>query len=424
MPRRRTDDRTAPREPGQRRLPSGKWQVFVRIRRPGETRSRFLSTTFPADSLITDRRNWRECVRVEARTGQALTPFDDTTFAEDAARYLESVAALPTIAQRRQHINEWVVPFGHRPRTSIRPHEIRAQRDRWLTEPRTDQQGRTRPPYAPSSVNHRLRALSNLWRVLDGRHTPNPVREVPEAEEEEDAPRALPYAVIEAILDAMPDHTRLVKSHRVESGSRTKARLAVMAWTGLAHSQLMRLRPEDVDWTGQSIWVRGRRKGLSGKERKGQRKPITDEAITALRRFAALDCWGTFSKDSMRKSLRVACRKVEEQCKANGVELDLSRVRPYDFRHSYATAILAATSDLRTTQRLMLHSSARTTERYARGRGRSRPRRRPRAVQRSRAWGEVAMVSLSRRGRWGHQARLAAGGVQLDRTDAAPGDVP
>ena len=38
----------------------------------------------------------------------------------------------------------------------------------------------------------------------------------------------------------------------------------------------------------------------------------------------------------------------------------------YDFRHSYATTILAATHDLRTTQRLMLHSSARTTERYAR----------------------------------------------------------
>ena len=354
------------REPGQRRLPSGKWQVFVRVKAPGETRSRFLSTTFPADSLVTDRRRWRERVRLDARVGSALTQLGETTFAEDADRYLESVAALPTIQQRRQHIQEWVVLFAHRPRVSIRPHEIRAQRDRWLTEPRTDRQGRPRPPYAPSSVNHRLRALSNLWRVLDGRHAPNPVRDVPEAEEEEDAPRALPYPVIAAILDAMPDRSRPVKGQPLARGSRTRARLTVMAWTGLAHSQLMRLRPEDVDWASPSIWVRGRRKGRVGMERKGQRKPITEEAVDALRRFDELDCWGPFSKDSMRKSLRLACQKVEAICKADGIDLDLSRVRPYDFRHSYATAILAATHDLRTTQRLMLHRSARTTERYAR----------------------------------------------------------
>ena len=51
----------------------------------------------------------------------------------------------------------------------------------------------------------------------------------PEATEEEGAPRALPYAVIEAILAAMPDVTRAVKGGHVERGSRTRARLAVIA---------------------------------------------------------------------------------------------------------------------------------------------------------------------------------------------------
>ena len=354
------------REPGQRRLPSGKWQVYVRVKAPGDTRSRFISTTFPADSLVTDRRRWRERVRLDARVGSALTPLGETTFAEDADRYLESVAALPTIQQRRQHIQEWVVLFAHRPRVSIRPHEIRAQRDRWLTEPRTDQQGRPRPPYAAGSVNKRLRALSNLWRVLDGRHAPNPVREVPEADEIEGKPRALPYGVIQAILQAMPDVTRAPRGTRRAAGSQTKARLAVMAWTGLAHGQLAGLRPDDIDWQGPSLWVRGRRKGAAGQARKGHRKPIPAEAIAALRRFDDLDCWGDFSRASMRKSLRAACRKVEAQFAQDGLAIDLSRVRPYDFRHSYATALLAATRDLKTTQRLMLHGAASTTERYAR----------------------------------------------------------
>lgn len=352
------------REPGQRRLESGKWQVNVQVRTPGETRYRFVSKTFPADSLLSDRRAWREKMRVEARDGR-LHP-DSSTFADDADRYLESVAALPTIEQRRQHINEWTRLFGDRRRTSIRPHEIRAQRDRWLTEPRTDQQGRRRPPYAAASVNKRLRALSNLWRVLDGRHAPNPVREVPEADEIESEPRALPYGVIEAILEAMPDVTRAPKGAKRAAGNCTKARLAVIAWTGLAHVQLAGLRREDIDWDEPSIWVRGRRKGAAGTERQGQRKPITAQAVAALRRFDTLDCWGRFSNASMRKSLRTACRRVEERFRRDGVTIDLSRVRPYDFRHSHATALLTATQDLQMTQRLMLHKSASTTERYAR----------------------------------------------------------
>ena len=73
----------------------------------------------------------------------------------------------------------------------------------------------------------------------------------------------------------------------------------------------------------------------------------------------------TFPADSGVTERR-ACRRVEQRATADGVTLDLSQVRPYDFRHSYATALRAATHDLRTTQRLMLHQSARTTERYAR----------------------------------------------------------
>ena len=138
-----------------------------------------------------------------------------------------------------------------------------------------------------------------------------------------------------------------------------------MAWTGLAHGQLAGLRRDDIDWQGPSLWVRGRRKGAAGQARKGHRKPILAEAIAAPRRFDDLDCWGDFSRASMRKSLLAACRKVQAQFAQDGLAIDLSRVRPY-FSHSYATALLAATRDLKTTQRLMLHGAASTTERYAR----------------------------------------------------------
>jgi site-specific recombinase XerD len=68
----------------------------------------------------------------------------------------------------------------------------------------------------------------------------------------------------------------------------------------------------------------------------------------------------------MRQSFKRAYRTVQDAYQKRGVEIDLASVRPYDLRHSYATALLASTHDLRTTQRLMLHSDPRTTERYAR----------------------------------------------------------
>lgn len=43
------------------------------------------------------------------------------------------------------------------------------------------------------------------------------------------------------------------------------------------------------------------------------------------------------------------------------------RLRPYDLRHSYGTAVFAATGDIRSTQVLLGHSKAEMTHRYTLG---------------------------------------------------------
>ena len=67
-------------------------------------------------------------------------------------------------------------------------------------------------PLSASSVNHRLRAIANLWTVLDGRHAPNPARDVPELLEPDHPPRALSYPVLEAILAEWSDAGRWKRS--------------------------------------------------------------------------------------------------------------------------------------------------------------------------------------------------------------------
>jgi integrase len=171
---------------------------------------------------------------------------------------------------------------------------------------------------------------------------------------EEPEARALTYTQIEAIFDAMPDVGQGVAGKAREDASKTKARLAVIAYTGLPHSLLKRLRPEDVDWQGQTIFVPARRKGRGVARRA---LPLTDAGLRALERFHELECWGAFSNSSLWKSFSRACKALK-----------LTGVRPYDLRHSFGTMVYLRTGDVRATAELLMHSaSSHMADRYTLG---------------------------------------------------------
>ena len=325
-------------------------RVFVRVGGRGSPLR--ASRRFPLDALPSEIRAWREQARTELRAQQ---PVPRSGFAKDAALYLAAITAMPSYRDRARDIGLWVAEFGDRPRATITAVEIRAIRDRWLTVgPRHVQHWVTdaatgkrlrrdtlvAEPLRPATVNHRLRALENLYTVLDGRHAPNPVRAVPEVAEDEGPIRAIPPALIRAILAELGD-------------SPTKARLRVMAATGLPHATLGRLDAVDFDPVAKTLWVPGRRKGHGTR---GRLMPLTSTAVAALKALAAWDAWGPFSRSALRKAWLRACRKA-------GVTVPL---RVYDLRHSHAVLTLGATRDLRATQILLGHSTPRLTERYAR----------------------------------------------------------
>lgn len=363
------------REKGIRRLSDGRYRVY------GRAHGRFYSRIFPSNTTLPKMRAWREQERQRIKLGlrdqeEAAAAAPVFGFRADAERYLEAVCALPTWKTRCKDIREWVEVFGDRPRAEISPAEIRAQRDRWLTlGPRMEQQRvngkwawvRVSKPLSASSVNHRLRALRNLWTVLDGRHAPNPVADVPEAEEPGDIPRAIPPAIITAILDAIPDRGRPPRRKDGRKRSRptlsmTKARLGVMAWTGLPPAQLGQIDEKDVDLEGRRVYVRRRKKGRGVA---ASWRPLTAKGVEAFEALAAADAWGPFSPSAARHTFRRAAVKVQRELAEAGIVVDLSDVTPYDLRHSVATDTLRATGDLHATAALLGHSDLRTTERYA-----------------------------------------------------------
>lgn len=357
------------RAPGIRRNGAG-WQATVKVR------DERVYAQFDRDTSLREMQAWQEDERARLRLLTKDRPRAGTLHA-DATKYLrrEDVKAMPTFSERTQHIEEWCAVYGTKRRRAITPTLIEAQRDAWLTEERElhDDGSVKLGPYSAAAVNKRLRALSNVWTKLDGRRAYNPVLEVAECEEPDPAARGLPYDVIEAILDAIPDTAIGVKKDgtrttgkNIARPSKTKARLRVIAYSGIPHSTLKKLTrasvtllPRDAEGheTGGTVLLPPRRKGR--KRRRAQDKPLPERlpliplAAAAFRDFDRLECWGPFSNSSMWKAFQRACKT-----------LGLEGLKPYDYRHSFLTVVYDETRDLRITGTFGSQRTERTTKRY------------------------------------------------------------
>lgn len=314
------------------------WGIAATVKAGGVQREK----RYPPETAVKTMKAWQDETRVELR--KRAPGGTRGTFAGDAAKYLQGVSSMPTIAERTAHVGLWIAEFGARARHSITTPDIDAVLSRWLTA-----------GLSASTVRNRRTVLLHLWNRLDGLDAPNPVRRALKPRKPEPEARALSYAQIDAIFAAMPDVGQGVAGKARDDASKTKARLAVMAYTGLPHALLKRLKPADVDWQGGTVHVPARRKGHGAKART---LPLTDAGLTALRTFDALECWGPFSNSSLWKSFRRACETLR----------GLDGVRPYDLRHSFATMIYARTGDVRATAELLMHSpSSHMADRYTLG---------------------------------------------------------
>lgn len=292
---------------------------------------------------------WREDTRAELRLKRKQRAFGGT-FEHDAKAYLRSVASLPDINGRKAIVDLWIEVFGTTRRESITPVKIREWRDHWATQPRN---GKDPRPLSHSTVNKRLRALSNIWTILDGRQSHNPVREVDELREAEPEPRALTYDHIKAIVAAMPDRSRAEKGKKRPTLSVTKIRLRCLAYCQIAPKQLAALTPADLNLAGHLLRLPRRMKGRGAKS---IWVTLLPEAVAAFTDFDRHHLYGPFSQSSLRKSFKRAVKNA-------GVTVP--GLRPYDLRHAYgALAFRALGGSLDGVGRLMQHTAKATTERY------------------------------------------------------------
>jgi site-specific recombinase XerD len=361
------------------------FRAFVWVPWPGypdgRVRSKRFTRTATYEPTIKEAEEWREDRRVEARRKQADDPVPvGTGFLADAETYLEAVQAMLGFKDRRRHMREWAALFGERPRDEVHPHEIRAQRDRWLTvgpkrvlvKPAGEKaRWEVRPiPLSASSVNHRLRALENFYTVLGGRDGYNPVREVDEAEPPEELPKGQTFALAYEILAHMPDVTTPKKGGAVEKGSLSRVRFETMLVTGFPAKQLGMLLPEHVNWDVPSVTppkrLKGRRRRRARARRQVKPRQLMPAAVPVLRRFFAMGANRQFSSTSLGRSIKRAIRS------ANTVRARLKlppipeTLRPYDLtRHTFGTEVFRLTQNVLLVKDLLGHATIEQSERYA-----------------------------------------------------------
>jgi integrase len=218
---------------------------------------------YPPDTLLKKMQDWRDETRVALRK-IPQTPGRRDTLKADVQTYLAQ-AQIKQLASYKSRVCElwaWVDRYSTLARADLTRAHILETRDAWLAE-----------GYAPKTINHRVRALRHLYRVLDGKRVPTPADDVPKLAEPKAAPVFVPVAVINRVLRKLTD-------------PKTRARFAVLVATGQRPAQLKRAVRTDVNLR-QRLWMVRPAKGGHPIP-----VPLTDEMVTAWRAFIAANAWG------------------------------------------------------------------------------------------------------------------------------------
>lgn len=162
--------------------------------------------------------------------------------------------------------------------------------------------------------------------------------------------RKLPVVLSQAEVQTLLQTTRNLKHQTI---------LATIYATGLRVSEMTALRVQDIDSSRQVILVR------QGKGRKDRFVMLSPALLTRLRRYWQVYRPTTHLFAGDRPQFPISAAGIQYICQHAGHSAGLTKaVTPHLLRHSFATHLLEAGTDLRTIQLLLGHTSLRTTAIY------------------------------------------------------------
>jgi len=144
----------------------------------------------------------------------------------------------------------------------------------------------------------------------------------------------------------------------INSTATLKSRLILQLLysSGLRVSEIVNLKPEDLDFTENTGWVR------KGKGKKDRIFIFSKKLSKQLKKFIDKNSsWQYIFSKQKPLTTRNIQKIVQNTAKKAGIN---KKVHPHTLRHSFATHLLDAGVDLRKIQTLLGHSSIATTQIY------------------------------------------------------------
>jgi len=213
-----------------------------------------------------------------------------------------------------------------------------------------------------SSIHRKVASLRTFFRYLcrEGLMEINPAKLVASPRVERTLPNHLTIEQMIRFIEA-PDVETLL-------GKRDRAMLELLYASGLRVSELVGLNLTDIDFTNQTVRVKG-------KGRKERIVPFGNHALNALQDYLAVrgellieaepdkvdPAALFFNYQGTRITTRSVGRMVDKYVK---ICADIHHISPHSLRHSCATHLLDAGADLRSIQELLGHARLSTTQQY------------------------------------------------------------
>ncbi len=228
--------------------------------------------------------------------------------------------------------------------------------------------------YARQTVTQRASALRRYfgWLTRQGVVAGDPTASLTARTGESRLPRVLSRGELGVILDGPPGRGKPVQEdpardqpvrEKVAAEAvrlRDDAALELLYGSGLRVSELCGLSVADVD-------ARGRWATVWGKGSKQRRVPISENSVTAIKRWLADGRPEMAGTESPADALFLNSRG--RRLGPRDVRRILDRrsptpTHPHALRHSFATHMIDGGADLRVVQELLGHASVRTTQIY------------------------------------------------------------
>lgn len=220
--------------------------------------------------------------------------------------------------------------------------------------------------YKPRTTKRKIAALKAFFHYLtyEEHITANPFDKINvKFREPQILPRTIPEATIATFISMMYKQKSLASTtYQYNAVLRDITIIELLFSTGVRISELCALRIQQVDLISYKIIIYGK----GSKERLIQIgnddvKKMVDEYYTAFQTDITTTGWFFINRLHQRYSEQSVRAMIVKYLNLAMIDMHIT---PHMFRHSFATLLLEADVDIRYIQKMLGHSSIKTTEIY------------------------------------------------------------